>query len=899
MDRVLYAKYNSMRRPEYRLTTEIHEDETGKWVEKRAGDPVARPHMERIAANRDLAVRAYREITVLDVKREKGCLVFPFVSGTTLSNRIDTEPFDKNCFIKQINSLFDRVLAVRDECRSSFKATEEFVSIFGDRYMEGVPAVCPANIDSLFSNFIETEDELICLDYEWVYGFPVPVDYIRYRVLFHLYNEWSSSVLDGITREAFMEWFGLNRSEQAMYWNMESCFQQEIHGKEWAYHYLEKYRKRAFPVRDPRREIVRQEELIHNKDVHIANLEQQINEMKESFSWRITGPARAVPAAIRKVARKSNGVYLFLRCTKAAVKSGPGQALALRKQYKDEIERAGLPKNWPTAEEAKEQQQTVFRQPVRFSILVHLHNPPKAHLNAMIGSVRDQTYGDWELCLADTSDRGHGYVRKICMRMAGQDPRIRYLKPDQDARRSGGADIFSDIAAGDYLAFLGQGDVLHPSALFENMKAICEEGADLIYTDEDTFHEIPADAFRPHYKPDYAPDTLRSYNYIGRLTIFKATLGDEAGRGFSSGMNGSREYDLILRLTEKARHIVHIPKVLYYRRELGQQAASGTAAGPDTAETSGSALAGHLDRLGLEGEVLDSKIPSTYKIQYTIKGEPLISIVIPTMDHAADLRKCVESIRTKSTWKNLEIIIVENNSREEETFRYYEELKKDGRIRIVTWEKGFNFSGICNFGAAHAKGDYILLLNNDIEIITPDWLEQMLMFAQREDVGAVGSMLYYPDDTVQHAGVILGIGGVGGHSHKHFRRGEYGYAGRLTIAQNLTAVTAACIMIPRHVWEEMEGLDEEFVVAFNDVDLCMRIRRAGYLIVWTPYAEMYHYESKSRGQDDSSEKQERFDGEVNRFLKRWDRELKAGDPYYNPNLTLRSEDVSFAESKTD
>jgi GT2 family glycosyltransferase len=300
-----------------------------------------------------------------------------------------------------------------------------------------------------------------------------------------------------------------------------------------------------------------------------------------------------------------------------------------------------------------------------------------------------------------------------------------------------------------------------------------------------------------------------------------------------------------------------------------------------------------LDRIGLEGTVENSKIPSTYRIRYAIKGSPLVSIVIPNMDHVDDLKKCIDSIVGLSTWKNWEIIVVENNSRNTETFEYYRSIESDPRIQIVTWEGGFNFSAICNFGAKAAKGDYILLLNNDIQVITPDWLEQMLMFAQRSDVGAVGAMLYYPDDTIQHAGVIIGLGGVAGHSHKYFPRGHCGYSYRLTLAQNLSAVTAACCMISRPVWEQVDGLDDSFAVAFNDVDLCLRIRKAGYLIVWTPYAELYHFESKSRGLENTPEKVKRFNSEIDHMKERWGEFIANGDPYYNPNLTLDREDFSL------
>ena len=948
MDRVLYAKYNSLRRPEYRLTTEIHDGDQGKWVEKRAAGPAAEAQLDRITANRELALRLYRKIRVADARREKGRIVIPFISGRSLADRIDTDILDRECFVRQVNELFDLVLDAKEECSCSFEPTEAFRAVFGNKYPEKARALCPANIDSIFSNFIETEDGLVCLDYEWVFDFPIPVDFIRYRVLFHLFNEREKSLFDGITREELMDWFGIGEKDREIFWSMESAFQQAVHGKKWAYHYLGRYNKKVISVEKMDEEISEQKELIrekdqhivnisrqvetlegvitdkdrhiankdqkigrlegaiHDKDVHIRNIEQinrdreaQINdlqhrydEISNAFFWRITGPVRKLLIHIRLLLQRCGGLYFGLRCLKAGLRRGPAGIRALQ----DQKDRENNPPTWPTRSEAKLLRETRFSRDVRFSILVPLYNTPVEYLKAMIESVRAQTYQNWELCLADGSDAERGEVCKTCRKYARRDRRIKYQKLDRNLGISENTNACISMATGDYIGLFDHDDILHPCALYEDMKAICEQEADFVYTDENTFHETPADAYWPHYKPDYSPDTLRSYNYICHFTVFARSLLEQTG-AFRKAFDGSQDYDLILRLTEKAKHIVHIPKVLYYWRSHANSTASDIAAKPYTMAAARKALAEHLERVGLKGEVSDSVIPSTYKIQYEIEGEPLVSIVIPTMDHVEDLRKCVDSIRNRSTWKRWEIIIVENNSREKATFAYYDELKDDSRISVVTWEKGFNFSGICNLGAARAKGDYILLLNNDMEVITPDWLEQMLMFAQRGDVGAVGAMLYYPDDTIQHAGVILGIGGVGGHSHKYFKRGDYGYASRLTIAQNLSAVTAACILMPRRVWEEVEGLDEGYAVAFNDVDLCLKIRKAGYLIVWTPYAELYHYESKSRGYEDSPEKQERFKGEIDRFLAKWRKELDAGDPYYNPNLTLIHEDFSFKPSE--
>lgn len=538
----------------------------------------------------------------------------------------------------------------------------------------------------------------------------------------------------------------------------------------------------------------------------------------------------------------------------------------------------------------KKESATTFDKNVKFSIVVPLYNTPIKFLREMIKSVQNQTYANWQLCLADGSDEKHSYVGKYVTKIS--DNRICYKKLSQNKGIADNTNECIAMANGDFIALFDHDDLLHPSALFEMAKA-AENGADFVYTDEVTFVGKPTNITVYNYKPDYSPDTLRSYNYICHFTAFSKELFDKVG-GFNREYDGSQDYDLILRLTEQAKNIVHIPKVLYFWRSHKASVASDVSAKPYVVDSAKRALAAHIERLGLSGRVEDAIVPTTYKMQYDIVGEPLVSIVIPNKDHTDDLEKCLSSVYEKSTYKNFEVIVVENNSTEKETFEYYAQAQsKYENLKVIIWESGFNYSAINNFAVEKTSGEYILLLNNDIEVLTPDWIEQMLMFAQRKDVGAVGCKLYYDDDTIQHAGVIVGLGGVAGHSHKYFAKENPGYMARASIAQNLSACTAACLLIRKDVYEEVGGLDEGYAVAFNDVDFCMKIRRAGYLIVFTPFAEFYHYESKSRGDEDTPEKRARFNSEVFRFQERWEKELKAGDPYYNPNLTLDSEDFAL------
>lgn len=641
----------------------------------------------------------------------------------------------------------------------------------------------------------------------------------------------------------------------------------------------------------------------------VSKLEQDLQATHASMSWRLTAPMRKITGQIRKMPH----VLLVCKALRHLLRHGVRSTWRQVKRHRAMVRRRKAQLAWEaqwtaergelapppafgcTREDYEAQRSARFPREIKFSILVPLYNTPERFLREMIASVRHQTYENWELCLADGSDAGHGEVEQICRALAAEDPRIVYRKLEKNLGISGNTNACIEMSTGDYIALFDHDDLLHPSALYENMRAICDQGADFIYTDENTFHDTPRDAYCPHFKPDFAPDTLRANNYICHFTVFSRALLEKAGP-FRSACDGSQDFDMVLRLTEQARTIVHIPKILYYWRAHRDSVASDVGAKPYVIEAAHRAVGDHLKRIGLPGQVLDSAVPSMYRLKYDIPEKALVSIVICTKDHIDDLKKCVDSILSQTTYPNYEILIVENNSTEPETFAYYRELERDSRIRVVTWESPsheFNYSAINNFGVARARGKYVLLLNNDTEVISPEWLEELVMYAQRSDVGAVGAKLYYPDDTIQHAGIGIGLLTLAGHYHRNFPRSHPGYMGRLIYAQDVSAVTGACVMLRREVWDRVGGLDESFKVAFNDVDLCMRIRQAGYLIVWTPFAELYHYESKSRGLDESPEKRARFVGEVERFQTRWAKELAAGDPYYNPNFSLDSEDFSI------
>ena len=621
-----------------------------------------------------------------------------------------------------------------------------------------------------------------------------------------------------------------------------------------------------------------------------ADLTARLTRIKGSGLWKLSKPLRDAIHWLQRT-RERLGYY-------GSIKG------IVRKLQSKSIERKARARygkaSFPDAEEARRQRETKFDTDVTFSILVPLYNTPEKFLRQAIESVLAQTYEKWQLCLADGSDDTHEEVGRICREYANADTagRISYEKLEKNEGISGNTNACLSMARGNYIALFDHDDVLHPSVLYEYMKAICGQNADYIYCDEATFHGNKSidDMITLHFKPDFAPDNLCANNYICHFSAFKRTLLDGTEL-FRSQFDGSQDHDMILRLTSRAEHVVHVPKLLYYWRSHAGSVASDINAKSYAIDAAKGAVADHLRRQGWENfEITSTKAFETiFRIKYEILGNPKISIIIPNKDHLDDLKRCITSITEKSTYDNYEIIVVENNSVTDEIFAYYEELKKNPDIHIVTYEGDFNYSAINNLGERHATGEYVLLLNNDTQVITLDWMEELLMYAQRSDVGAVGAKLYYEDNTIQHAGVVLGLGAhrTAGHSHYRVSSNNLGYMGRLCYAQDVMAVTGACLMMRRSLFEELGGLDESFAVSLNDVDLCIRAWKAGYLNVFTPFAELYHYESVSRGLDDQGEKAQRYNRESEAFRARWKELLDKGDPYYNPNFSLDRSDFAL------
>lgn len=544
-----------------------------------------------------------------------------------------------------------------------------------------------------------------------------------------------------------------------------------------------------------------------------------------------------------------------------------------------------------TEEELAKQRETQFVSPKKFSVVVPLYHTKQEYLREMIDSIVAQTYPHWQLCLANAESPE---LLPILEEYAGKDSRICFTVLEKNEGISGNTNAALALAEGDFVVLVDHDDIVSANALYEFAAAIENEpDIDMIYSDEDKVDMEGRKYFEPHFKSDFNIDLLCSVNYICHLFAARRDVIARAGE-FRAEYDGAQDLDFILRCSEQAQHIHHVPKILYHWRCH----MDSTAANPESKlyafEAGRRAIEAHYERIHVPARVENAEFYGMYRTSYEWEEEPLVSIIIPNKDHAQDLAKCMNSIYEKSDYRNFEFVIVENNSTEEETFAYYEKLLNEhDNVQIVYYEGGFNYSKINNFGAAAAKGEYFLLLNNDTELIEGTVIRELLGYCMREDVGAVGAKLLYEDDTIQHAGVVLGFGGTAGHTFIGKNRYDTGYFGRIMCAQDYSAVTAACMMTKRSVYEAVGGMTEELAVAFNDIDYCLKVRKLGKLVVYNPHAELHHYESKSRGLEDSPEKVERFNRETEILLSFWRGIIESGDPYYNRNLTLDNSDFSL------
>lgn len=539
----------------------------------------------------------------------------------------------------------------------------------------------------------------------------------------------------------------------------------------------------------------------------------------------------------------------------------------------------------PSQEVLEKQRKYKFSRTPLISVVVPAYRTPEEFLRQMIESLEKQTYPNWELCIANGSPDDEEMHRVLEM-YAKKDSRIRYKDLEENLGISENTNEAFAMAKGEFIGLLDHDDLLAPNALFEVAKAIeKEKKIDLIYTDEDKVTTDLSEHFQPHLKPDFNLDLLRANNYICHFCLVKRAIVEKTG-GFRKEFDGAQDYDFIFRCAELAEKIHHIPEILYHWRTHKASTADNPASKMYAFEAGKRAIEAHLARTGVEGTVSHTADLGFYRVSYPVKGEPLVSVIIPNKDEKETLESCINALKKHTTYRNFEIIIIENNSTSKEIFEYYRELSKEDNIHLLKWKKEFNYAAINNFGVGHAKGEYLLFLNNDVTPISENWLEEMLGVCQRPEVGAVGAKLIYPDNTIQHAGCVIGIGGIAGHLFVDMPSNRTGYLHKASLMQDMSAVTAACMMMKKAVFDKAGGFTEELAVAFNDVDLCLKVRKDNYLVVYNPYALLYHMESKTRGAEDSEEKMRRFQKEIEYMRCNWIDILKNGDPYYNKNLSL-------------
>lgn len=548
--------------------------------------------------------------------------------------------------------------------------------------------------------------------------------------------------------------------------------------------------------------------------------------------------------------------------------------------------------NEPNIQELEKQKEEKFKITPKFSIAVPMYNTPVKYFEELVESLIKQTYSNWELCLADGSIEKNKELEEII----SKDDRIKYKFLNENKGIAGNTNAALGMATGDYIALVDHDDLIPPFCLYELTKAINEnEEVEFIYTDEDKISGDSIKRYDPHFKPNFSIDTLRSNNYITHLSVFKKELMDKL-EGFRDKYDGAQDYDIILRAVENTNKILHIPKILYHWRVHQNSTAMLSDAKPYAYEAGIRAIEDHLKRQKLQAKVTHGgDMHGVYQVEYEVEGNPKVSILIPNKDSVKLLKNCINSILTLTTYKNYEIIVIENNSEKQETFEYYKELEKVERVKIINYpEKGFNYSKIINYGVKNCDGEYVVQLNSDTKLLTPNWLEKFIGFASRKDVGAVGARLYYKDKSIQHAGIAVGICGLADNLFVNTPKGVHAYFGRECTTRNVSAVTGACLFSKRSIYEEVGYMDEEnFAVSYNDVDFCLKIRNKGYLIVYNPYIEFIHYESKTRGYENTPEKKARFERESNNFKNKWEKVLQNEDPYYNINFSKDRADCSI------
>lgn len=945
MKDILYTKYNSTRKPEYRVSTSIIEENGQKYVVKKAMQQEAKPHLAVIVENGEKLAKLYSNIEIIENEYKLDFVVFPFVKGKSLLNGINFEDDAIEEIVEKLKAILFRVNSYNPEYVSEFEMTESFAKLFTGCEPQQEKATLVSNIDGILGNFVETEDGKIwCIDYEWVLDFPVPIRYVIYRSLLYLYVENGVALSGKITLKDFLAKFEFQPEDVQLFHNMEECFQQYVHGTNREYIYLDNYQKEITRFAVMQDAMVRmpslEEELrltknhadnlqtmndnlfdkLAEQDIYIEDLDKTTREQSEVLVLQgstidaLSATVQEQQAYIEKMKRAIKnpfyaiywlGQKLYKKLNKKqnsdvieeekeSIESEAitdEKTLAYREKYKALIgQKERCYEEWITALEANDICDDTFSYNPKISILVPVYNVLDKHLIPCIESVLNQVYDNWELCLADDNSTWDN-VKETLSKYEHHE-KIKVVYRIENGHISKCTNSALEVATGEYVAFMDCDDVLRPNALYEIVKKLNEDSSlDFIYSDEDKIDDDGNNRHMPHFKPDWSPDTLMSHMYTCHFGVYRRSLVNEIG-GLRSGVEGAQDYDFTLRFTEKTNKIAHIDKILYHWREREESTAINPGAKPYILEAAKKAKADALERRGLKGELELVDIMYQYRVNYISQTNPLVSIIIPSKDNFSILARCVRTLNELTEYKNYEVILVDNGSNDENRSRY-EELCKEFNINYIYEYMSFNFSKMCNIGAKAAKGEYYLFLNDDIEIIDGKWLTRMIGHAELNHVGAVGAKLLYPNgQNIQHIGVLeIENGPV--HAFSGFDDSNIYYFGRNRIDYNWLAVTAACLLVNAKKYEEVKGFNEDLAVAYNDVDFCFKLIEAGYYNVVRNDVVLYHHESISRGNDLVDEaKLQRLMNEQKKLYAMHPRFDKK-DPFYSSKLTQHKVDFDY------
>lgn len=914
MKKVLYTKYNSLRKTEFQIKTSIVEIDVDRSVIKEAMNDKADIQLENMKKNYNIVKDAYKNINVIPYEETTDGLKFKFIKGKGLLEDVDFLRDDIEKIVRCVSQKLDIIMEVKDEIRKKFEISEAFQIIFPDCYPKDEMALGVANIDSIFSNFVDVDGKIWCIDYEWVFDFDVPEGYVIYRALLYLYTEKIEILKNKITIDDFLLRFNLDKESVKLYKKMEDCFQQYVHGKNRSYIYTDNYLKKTTEFNSLIEENAFLKDSVRLKENHIENLDKEKEKLNDSLKKKdeelqlkeqhisnldaiITRQSEVINEVKRAIKNPLYGAGLATKkiLNKMMYRFGSDEWKTKQQmgKYKYKYQELMLDYNsnyetWIKELESEETYDEVFSYRPKISVVIPVYNVLDKHLVPCIESVINQIYDNWELCLADDNSSWSNVRETLKKYESNEKIKIVYRKENGHISKATNSAI--EIATGEYIAFMDCDDVIRPNALYEVVKKLNEDKEiDFIYSDEDKIDDDGRNRHMPHFKPDWSPDTFMSHMYTSHLGVYRKSIVDEIG-GLRPGFEGAQDYDFTLRFTEKTDRIAHIPKVLYHWRVREESTAGDIGAKPYILEATTKSKEDALKRRGIAGKLELVDEIYQYRVNYDVKDNPLVSIIIPSKDNYDILERCIYSLTSITEYKNYEIILIDNGSSEKNK-QLYEKLADKYDIKYVYEKKEFNFSDMCNSGVANAEGEYYLFLNDDIEIINEKWLTRMLGHAQLSHIGAVGAKLLYPDGKyIQHDGVInLKNGPV--HALSGLSDRYIHYFGRNRLEYNYLAVTAACLLVEAGKFKKIGGFDVSLAVTYNDVDLCFKLVEAGYYNVVRNDAVLLHHESVSRGNDLEDEKKfKRLEKERERLYERHPRYKT--DPFYNINLTQT--DVDFA-----